>query len=89
MARAPLSEYHAGRILGQFRHAKTDVTFEYSMARVRPFGAEYCYAVWMVDGSFRYAKVLRTVAYVVLAEGNGGTPITERWELRGHREYTV
>ena len=57
MALAPLDEYYAGRkCLGQFRNAETGVAFEYSMAIIRPFGPEYCCAVWMSDGSFRYAK---------------------------------
>lgn len=87
MARAPLSEYYTGRLLGQFRHAETGVTFEYSMARDRPFGNEYGYAVWMRAGVMRYAKVLKTVAYVVVDEGADGRAITERWQLRSHQEY--
>ena len=89
MARAPLNEYYSGRLLGQFRHAEMDVTFEYSMVRDRPFGNEYGYAVWMRDGVMRYAKILKTVAYVVVDEADDGSAITERWKLRGHREYAT
>ncbi len=87
MAMAPLNVYREVSLLGQFRNAETGVTFEYSLAPNKPFGDEYCCAVWLAGGHFRYAKVLRTVAYVVVDENANGTPAVERWEIRSHKEY--
>lgn len=35
-----------------------------------------------MSGDFRFAKVLKTVAHVVIDEDAEGNPITERWQIR-------
>ncbi len=89
MALSPLSETYTGNLLGKFRNTETRVWFEYSTSALadRPFGPEFGCKVWLHDGSFRWAKVLRTVAYVVTDEAADGSPITERWEISAHKEY--
>lgn len=87
MATAPLTQVEAGTLYGRFKNTETRVQFEYGDAPDRPFGPEYCCAVYLRDGAFRYAKVLRTVAYVVVDEAEDGSPVTERWEIRAHKEY--
>lgn len=87
MALAPLDKVET--TLGQFALAKNrNVYFDYGPATDRPFGDEYSCAVWVGDGTFRYAKVLRTIAYVVVDEAADGSPVTERWEICKHKEYT-
>lgn len=89
MALSPLNELYTGNLLGQFRIAGGGATFEYSATKMddRPFGPEFACKVWLTDGAFRWAKILRTVAYVVTDEAADGSPVTERWEIRAHKEY--
>lgn len=89
MAYAALKELDSGNVLGRFINAETRAVFEYGVVGDLPFGPEYRCAVWLSDGSFRYAKVLRTVAYVVVDEDECGGPVVERWEIRQHKEYVL
>jgi len=36
----------------------------------------------------RYARVLKTVAYIVVDEGEAGEPITEKWDIRSAHQYS-
>ena len=36
---------------------------------------------------YRYAKVLKTVAYVVVDEDEHGRPVVEKWDIRKHRIF--
>jgi hypothetical protein len=89
VAYAPNSETDTGRLLGKFVNAETRAVFEYGELpdEDRPFGPEYRLAVWQRDGSYRYSRVLKTVAYVVVNEADDGSPVVERWEICRHREY--
>ncbi len=89
MALSPLDETYTGNLLGQFRNTMTRVIFEYSLGEAddRPFGHEYSCKIWLQDGAFRWAKILKTVAYVVVDEAADGSPVTERWEISAHKEY--
>ena len=35
------------------------------------------------DSGWRYAKVLKTVAYIVTDENEYGDPVVEKWEIKG------
>lgn len=87
-------------VLGQFREADHGHTFEYADRATG--GEDYLIPdpQWGVkefphllyvgpNGQTRYARVLKTVAYVVVDEGDRGVPVTEKWSLRGHKEYDV
>ena len=39
------------------------------------------------DWGFRFARVLKTVAYVVVDEGADGQPIVEKWSLTAQNTY--
>ena len=37
----------------------------------------------------RYAKILKTVAYVVIDENADGSPVVEKWKLKKYKDYDV
>lgn len=47
---------------------------------------EYPHKIHTIDG-FRYARVLKTVAHVVVDENEYGEPVVEKWEITNHRKY--
>lgn len=75
-------------ILGSFKEAEVGNFFEYA---VRPNDgvdfAEDCPHIIYTGGQTRYAKVLKTVAWVAVDEAEDGSPIFERWDIRQHRQY--
>ncbi len=77
-----------GSIRGSFRNAETDVFFEFSVAPDCPFGPEFDMAVWMSDGTFRNAKVMKTRAFVVVDEAADGSPVVEKWVVKQRHTFT-
>jgi hypothetical protein len=76
-------------ILGEITEREHGKYFEYG---VRPadgcdFAEDAMHVIAMSDGSTRYARVLKTVAWVVINEADDGSPVWERWELKANREY--
>jgi hypothetical protein len=75
------------RLLGAFE--VNGHTFEFSD---RPEGDRgdiwpgYPQRIFTIDGD-RAALVLKTVAYVIIAETPNGAPIHEKWEIKRHRAY--
>ena len=53
----------------------------------------YPHRVWVggygVGGmsGWRYARVLKTVAHVVVDESDDGSPVVEKWELKSNINY--
>ena len=37
---------------------------------------------------YRFARVLKTVAHVVIDEDEHGHPVIERWKIKRHRQYS-
>ena len=96
MAYAP---YHNGqlngrpRIMGAFNEKDNVHRFEFS---ARPadeqavFAPAYPHQVFV--GPFgqeevRAARVLKTVAYIVIDEEADGTPVVEKWAIKNHIAY--
>lgn len=90
MAYAPLSVYKNaggdGSILGQFVEKDHGRTFEFSTASSTPFEG-FGELVWLGNEQTRYARVLKTVAYVVVDEGLDGEPVVEKWNIKRHTLY--
>jgi hypothetical protein len=84
MGYAPIAEYNAGRIVGQFVLSEHGRVFEYSLPEdvERPFGEDFDKRIWVGDGTYRWARILATVAYVTVDEGE-----VEKWHLRRHHVY--
>lgn len=43
---------------------------------------EFPHEIAMSDGSFRFARVLKTVVYVIVDEDEYGRPVTEKWDIK-------
>lgn len=95
MAFAPNNEVGTGRILGCFREADFGQFFEYGKPAEdehvwETIKDEYPHKVWVGShGCFRWGKVLKAVAYIVVDEGIGGEPVVEKWQIRKHRKYVT
>lgn len=77
-----------GSIRGLFYTVEFNTRFEFSAAGERPDGwDEFDSLVWVADGTSRFARVLKTVAYVVVDENADGTPVVEKWAIKGHTLY--
>ena len=85
-------------LLGCFRHKQTDAFFEYSAgSKMNPGDlfyaaglghfSEFPHKIFMSDGTFRYATVAKTVAYVCVDEDCDGNLVIEKWQIKQHKEY--
>jgi hypothetical protein len=77
-------------ILGQFREADHGMVFEFAERRWPDdtFASDMPHVIYVgKDAEPRLAKVLRTVAFVVIDEDADGQPVIERWEIKGCRAY--
>ena len=88
MAYAPIRVYDMHRQAGRFQHRETNVVFEFSHAQEDEilFNPEYNMCVWMFDGTYRLAKVGRTVAYVIVDEDDG--PVVEKWYIKNTKFWS-
>lgn len=81
-------------ILGSFEEKDCGNYFEFSENRDEIPGMEnFPHKVWVtslkpgIDGGFRYARVLKTVAYICVDEDAHGDPVVEKWYIKQHRLY--
>ncbi len=84
MAFAPDSETGTGRVAGEFK-ADTGVWFQFSTPMPedeRWAGPDFDRKVWMGDGTFRFAKVMKTRVRVAVDENADGSPVVEVWKQR-------
>ncbi len=94
MSYAPNSVYHDtgdASIRGCFRHSETNVFFEFSTCPVDEqwAGGEFNMKVWMSDGTFRVAKVMKTRVKVVVDERRDSGPVVETWVVKQRQDYPV
>jgi len=83
-----------GSIVGQFTEKEHGNIFEYSAVpkdKTEDFPS-YEHIVWvgpsLVSGTeYRHAKVLKTVAYVIVDEDDEGIPVIEKWDIKSHCVY--
>lgn len=81
-------------ISGCFVEKDHGKTFEYGR-RVHDFTngfaplSDFPYIVFVGNRSFRYAKVKKTIAYVVVDEDKNGKPVVEKWQIKNHRYYPI
>jgi hypothetical protein len=66
-------------VAGQFENEFA--RFEYR-ANTRTDINDFPHEIAMSDGSFRFAKVLKTVVYVVTDEDEYGQPVVEKWNIK-------
>ena len=92
MAFAPVSTYAAphgdGSCQGRFVEKDEGNLFEYSLSDSVMFGHKFPHLVWVRDEEYRYARVLKTVAYVAVDEDENGF-VVEKWSIKKHKEYEL
>jgi len=73
-------------LLGQFTHKETKCRFEYQAAPANEWlaGQDFPHQIFVgpMAEETRYAKVLKTVAYVVVDEDASGNPVVEKWPVK-------
>ena len=75
--------------LGVFTLAENGNRFEY---RANDTGFQelefpFLVAVGPLGEDFRFARILKTRAYLAVDEDAAGNPVVERWIIRDHRQY--
>lgn len=85
-ARAGLIPTPSPAILGQFTETEFGHAFEYAERRWPCDDIEPAlpHIVYVGNGEARLAKVLKTVAFVLVDEGQ-----IERWHIKKHRAYAM
>ena len=76
-------------VIGSFVEKSAGMTHEYSLIGddgLLWLGEEYPHKLWTLDG-YRYARVLKTVAYIVVDEDEYGIPVVEKWNIKQHRKF--
>lgn len=73
-------------VVGQFQHKETRKFFEFRKTvdrTVRGFEA-YPYEVFVGPSaeSVRFARILKTVAYIAVDEDECGNPVEEKWPIK-------
>ena len=97
MAFAPNSvgfSHGDGSIIGCFNLKENNNLFEYSTNK-GGFGAldgwphrVYVSTNPVNDSGWRYARVLKTVAYIVIDEDEYGDAVIEKWDIKKQRTYS-
>lgn len=78
-------------LLGCFTEADYGNLFEYAVRPEKTFApadfAADCPHIVFMNESYRFAKVLKTVAWICVDEDENGQPVYEKWQLKKHRNY--
>jgi len=78
-----------GKVAGQFTEREFGNWFEYDARSDNP---DYPHRVWVttpregIDSGWRYARVLKTVAHIVIDEDENGL-VVEKWSIKRHSLY--
>lgn len=89
MAFAPYAACLKNLVKGCFKNAN-GAFFEYAAVEPGEFVPFPGYEMKVYCGPFeewRYAKVLKTVAYVVVEEAADSSAVVEKWSVKAHKVY--
>ena len=70
----------------QFREKEYDHLFEFA-ENDDWFADEYPHKIFVGNDETRIGLVKKTVAYVVVDEGDDGSPVVQKWSIKNFREY--
>ena len=77
-------------VVGCFVEKDFGKTHEYSLIGEESgamwLRCRYPHKLWTLDG-FRHARILKTVAYIVVDEDEYGLPVEEKWYIKQHQQY--
>ena len=70
-------------VSGEFREKEFKNHFEF-IDRVDEWGTRIgaTHTIYLRDNNTRYARVLKTVAYVCVDENDFGEPVWEKWQIK-------
>jgi hypothetical protein len=82
-------------LLGEFQESEFGNWFSYKENVDQDFHSSWMYSMGYTSlvsvgpegGQWRYAKVLKTVAHVVVDENEVGMPVVEVWQLKKHNIF--
>jgi hypothetical protein len=74
------------KVLGQFREKEFDHSFEFA-ENDGWFADEYPHKIFVGNDETRIGLVKKTVAYVVVDEGDDGSPVVQKWSIKNFRGY--
>lgn len=84
---------HTQAPIGQFVEKEVGNYFEFSNNDADSVMPAWPHRVWVGgrtnDQGFRYARVLKTVVYIVTDEDENGAPVVEKWDIKNKRDYVV
>ena len=87
MAFAPMN---VEPVLGEFVEKEIGNYFHWS-ENDDPFNVceDFPHKVWVggLGQQYRYAEVLKTVAYICVDEDEFGLPVVEKWFIKNRKEY--
>lgn len=72
-------------IVGEFQELEFKKYFEYRLAPSESWGTTFGFPYQVATGSLgemRYAKIYKTVAYVVIDQDDNGDPVIEKWQIK-------
>ena len=82
---------HTKNPMGQFVEKEVGNYFEYSANNTGMF-PEYPHLVWVGglvnDCGYRYANVMKTVAYIAVDEDDDGL-VVEKWDIKKNIKYAT
>jgi len=98
MSFAPINTYfdQDATILGAFVEKDFDELFEFTVndEETSAFNPEeYPHKVYVTSNplggmhAWRYARVLKTVAYIITDEDENGDPVVEKWDIKRQQLY--
>lgn len=79
--------------IGSFVEKDVGNTFEYSFNDEQGDMPQWPHRVWVASGKigndsgWRYAKVMNTVAYIVVDENDYGEAVVEKWNIKKRTDY--
>jgi hypothetical protein len=79
--------------IGAFVEKSVGNTFEFSINDEQGEAPEWPHRVWVASGKiandsgWRYARVMKTVAYIVVDENDYGEAVVEKWDIKKYRTY--
>ena len=82
-----MAYFRSGAVTGQFIEYTYNHVFEYRPVDEDSWGLRngFPYEIAIGDlGDTRYAKVLKTVVYVVIDQDENGDPIVDKWKIKKH-----
>jgi hypothetical protein len=91
MSFAPLNVMLKSEFKGCFTECDEGNFFEFTQPESENdmvFGTDFNVMVWVDNANgYRFAKVLKTVAYVIVDEAADGSPVVEKWNIRNFKRY--